>query len=171
MSLFFWQQALLCWPLLSRSRLISTAVLLAAGLARLASPVAVEVHQPFRSSMDDWFGRYAGHCGHVSETRAQAQRLLFVQPQAGLNNQVRSVLSAIAYARILNRTLVIPHFHGNRRRRDDEPVPFSRYFDVSVLCERARCAHACDLFARPSTFKEVPRLRGRSRLAPLKHAR
>lgn len=141
----------------SRVRSIVGATLALAALAQLASPVAVEMHE-YSSLSDDWFGRFrvAGNCQSVSETSG-SERLLFVQSQAGLNNQVRSVLSAIAYTRILNRTLVIPHFHGNRRRDDDEPVPFDRYFDVSALCARVRCAHACDLFARPSTFEEVPR--------------
>lgn len=46
----------------------------------------------------------------------------------GLNNQRQAFRNALAIARVLNRTLVMPTFH--RRHRHDSPVPLDYFFDV-----------------------------------------
>lgn len=45
----------------------------------------------------------------------------------GLNNQRQAFRNALAIARILNRTLIMPTFH--RRHRVESPVPMDYFFD------------------------------------------
>ena len=46
----------------------------------------------------------------------------------GLNNQRQAFRNALAIARVLNRTLIMPRFH--RRHRQESPVPMDYFFDV-----------------------------------------
>lgn len=52
----------------------------------------------------------------------------------GLNNQRMALRNALAFARLLNRTLILPVFH--RDHMVDSPVPYDFFFDYEALQEQ-----------------------------------
>ena len=94
-------------------------------------------------------------------------RLMYVTVSGGINNQILATVNALALAKYLNLTLVVPTFQKLRTSRpvSFDPVPLSTYFNEKVFIERALKLGITVLpfsTVEKSTTLEIPASTGRN---------
>jgi len=76
----------------------------------------------------------------ISSAASCSRSLMFITVSGGINNQILAAINALAIAKYLNLTIVVPTFTKLRTSRPVtfDPVPLSTYFEEEIFIERVK---------------------------------